>query len=106
MDTKHLKTFLTIVELTSFTRAARRLGLRHVVLTSVTRDDLPDGGAAHWAQTISAVRREAPGATVEALVPDFGGDTAAIGRKQRIERGTRAHDAFTLPLAAAVSRGR
>lgn len=54
-------------------RAAAAMGLRHVVVTSVTRDDLPDGGAAHFAQTIAAVREAIPEATVEVLVPDFGG---------------------------------
>lgn len=52
--------------------AAHRLGLRHVVVTSVTRDDLPDGGAGHFARTVVAVRA-ACGATVELLVPDFRG---------------------------------
>ncbi|MBL9123038.1 MAG: lipoyl synthase, partial [Planctomycetaceae bacterium] len=50
--------------------AARRLGLQHVVITSVTRDDLPDGGAEHFYQTILAVR-QATGAAVEVLTPDF-----------------------------------
>jgi len=54
-------------------KAAATMGLRHVVVTSVTRDDLPDGGAGHFAATVEAVRRELPGATVEVLVPDFGG---------------------------------
>ncbi|HEY5526571.1 MAG TPA: lipoyl synthase [Candidatus Anoxymicrobiaceae bacterium] len=53
--------------------AAIAMGLRHVVVTSVTRDDLPDGGAQHFASTVSAVRDALPGATVEVLVPDFGG---------------------------------
>lgn len=57
--------------------AAARLGLRHVVMTSVTRDDLPDGGAAHFARAVACVRRRCPGATVEILVPDFGGVEAA-----------------------------
>jgi lipoic acid synthetase len=50
--------------------AAYRLGLKHVVITSVTRDDLPDGGAAHFRETIEAVR-ERTGATIEVLTPDF-----------------------------------
>lgn len=54
-------------------RAAAGMGLSHVVVTSVTRDDLPDGGAGHFASTIAAVREELPGATVEVLVPDFQG---------------------------------
>lgn len=53
--------------------AARRLGLEHVVVTSVTRDDLPDGGAGHFAATIGAVRETLPEASVEVLVPDFQG---------------------------------
>jgi len=58
--------------------AAARLGLRHVVLTSVTRDDLPDGGAGQFAATMRAIRLRLPGATVEALVPDFGGVVSAL----------------------------
>jgi len=59
--------------------AAARLGLRHVVLTSVTRDDLPDGGAGQFALTIRAIRNRLPGATIEVLVPDFNGSLAALG---------------------------
>lgn len=51
--------------------AVRKLGLRHVVITSVDRDDLADGGAEHIAQTIRAVRHQNPGTTVEVLTPDF-----------------------------------
>jgi lipoic acid synthetase len=55
-------------------RAAKDLGLKYVVITSVDRDDLPDGGASHFAQTITAVRTLAPDVSIEALIPDFGGD--------------------------------
>jgi len=58
--------------------AAARLGLRHVVVTSVTRDDLPDGGAGHFVRTIAALRRRLPEARVEVLVPDFQGRADAI----------------------------
>ncbi|HEY5047667.1 MAG TPA: lipoyl synthase [Rhizomicrobium sp.] len=51
--------------------AVAKLGLKHVVITSVDRDDLPDGGAAHFAATIAAIRRLSPGTTVEVLTPDF-----------------------------------
>lgn len=51
--------------------AVKTLGLNHVVITSVDRDDLDDGGAEHIAQTIRAVRKQAPGTTVEVLTPDF-----------------------------------
>ncbi len=57
--------------------AVRQLGLRHVVITSVTRDDLPDGGAAHFAACIRAIHRHSS-TTVEVLVPDFQGDAAAV----------------------------
>ena len=57
--------------------ASARMGLRHVVITSVTRDDLPDGGADHFRKCILAVR-ERTGATVEVLTPDFNGDEKAI----------------------------
>ena len=52
-------------------RAVAKLGLRHVVITSVDRDDLPDGGAEHFAQVIRAIRRENPETTIEVLTPDF-----------------------------------
>ena len=58
--------------------ACKRLALRHVVITCVTRDDLADGGAEHFARTIRAVRRELPGATIEVLTSDLGGDASAI----------------------------
>ena len=59
-------------------RAAAVLGLGYVVVTSVNRDDLADGGAAHFAATIRAIGREAPGCRVEVLVPDFKGSAEAL----------------------------
>lgn len=53
--------------------SVKKLGLKHCVITSVDRDDLPDGGAAHWAETVKAIRRHNPSATVELLIPDFDG---------------------------------
>jgi lipoic acid synthetase len=58
--------------------AVRDLGLEYVVITSVNRDDLADGGAAHWAASIRAVRRHAPACRLEVLVPDFQGSAASI----------------------------
>jgi lipoic acid synthetase len=55
---------------------ARALNLRHVVLTSVTRDDLPDGGASGFAAAVRAIRAAVPAATIEVLTPDFQGDFA------------------------------
>ncbi len=65
--------------------AVAKLGLRHVVITSVDRDDLSDGGAAHFAATIAAIRTASPGTTIEVLTPDFlrkpsGGDVVADAR--------------------------
>lgn len=61
-------------------QAAKKLNLRHVVVTSVTRDDLPDGGAAHFAQVIRAIRKESGGAppVIEVLIPDLQGDWDAL----------------------------
>lgn len=59
-------------------RAARELGLRHVIVTSVTRDDLPDGGSAHYAAVVRALREIAPPPVIEVLVPDFGGSHHAL----------------------------
>jgi lipoic acid synthetase len=58
--------------------AAVELGLRHVVITSVTRDDLADGGASHFARTIEAVRSHLPDITIEVLTPDFKGSVDAL----------------------------
>jgi lipoic acid synthetase len=55
-----------------------RLGLRHVVVTSVNRDDLPDGGAGHFARTAAAIKARVPACVVEVLVPDFAGDLGAV----------------------------
>ena len=55
-----------------------RLGLRHVVVTSVDRDDLPDGGAGHFARTAQAIKARVPECAVEMLVPDFKGDLTAV----------------------------
>lgn len=59
-------------------QAVKHLNLAHTVITSVNRDDLPDGGAAHWADTIREVRAVNPGCKIEVLIPDFKGDEAAL----------------------------
>jgi lipoic acid synthetase len=60
--------------------ATGRLGLKHVVITAVARDDLKDGGAEHFRLTIEAVRTRNPGIVIEVLTPDFSDDPAAISR--------------------------
>jgi lipoic acid synthetase len=57
---------------------AARMGLRYVVITSVNRDELPDGGSAHFAETVRQTRRALPGAKIEVLTPDFLGDRQAV----------------------------
>jgi lipoic acid synthetase len=59
-------------------QTVKELGLKHCVLTSVDRDDLPDGGANHWAETICQVKRLNPGTTIETLIPDFDGKQELI----------------------------
>lgn len=77
--------------------AAATMGLSHVVITSVTRDDLPDGGAAHFAATVAAVRRRLPTATVEVLIPDLGGDTAALDVVLEVVPDVFNHNVETVP---------
>jgi lipoyl synthase len=76
--------------------AAERLGLKHVVITSVTRDDLPDGGADHFYQCVVAVR-ERTGATVEVLTPDFLGNNDAIDRVIEARPDVFNHNTETVP---------
>lgn len=82
---------------------ARQLGLKHVVVTSVTRDDLEDGGAGHFADTIAALRREVPEATVEVLIPDFKGNYDALQRVLEAGPDVINHNVETVPrLYSAV----
>ncbi len=76
--------------------AAARLGLKHVVITSVTRDDLPDGGAAHFAAVIEAVRQRT-GASVEVLIPDFRGQQAALQTVLEARPEVLNHNVETVP---------
>ncbi len=65
-------------EPTNVAKSIQLMKLRHAVITSVDRDDLPDGGAAHWAATISEIKRLNPETTIEVLIPDFDGKTELI----------------------------
>jgi lipoic acid synthetase len=85
--------------------AARRLGLQHVVITSVTRDDLPDGGADHFRRTVEAVRA-ATGAVVEVLVPDFIGKDGALERLMAAKPDVFNHNTETVPRLYRTVRGR
>jgi lipoic acid synthetase len=85
--------------------AAARLGLKHVVITSVTRDDLPDGGADHFFQCVLAVRRRT-GSVVEVLTPDFAGNLAAIDRVLKAKPDVYNHNMETVPRLYKKVRGR
>lgn len=73
-----LPTELDLAEPERVAEAAEQMGLKHVVVTSVARDDLADGGAQIFAETIRAIRRRLPLASVEVLIPDFQGDWDAL----------------------------
>ncbi len=77
--------------------AARDAGLREIVITSVTRDDLPDGGAAHWARTVAAIRAALSDVLIEVLVPDFGGDPIAIDAVIAARPDVFGHNLETVP---------
>ncbi|MBQ4823606.1 lipoyl synthase [Leisingera sp. HS039] len=77
--------------------AVKKLGLRHVVITSVDRDDLADGGAGHIAQTIRATRHQNPGTTIEVLTPDFLGKGAAADAVFEAAPDVFNHNLETVP---------
>jgi len=85
--------------------ASARLGLAHVVITSVTRDDLPDGGAEHFYRCVRAVR-ERTGATIEVLTPDFAGNLTAVDRVTAARPEVFNHNTETVPRLYREVRGR
>lgn len=84
--------------------AARTMGLRYVVVTSVTRDDLPDGGARHFARTIREIRHCLPGAKVEVLTPDFKGSEDALSCVLEAGPGVFNHNLETVPRLYSTVR--
>lgn len=86
--------------------AISRWGLGYIVLTSVDRDDLPDGGSAHIAQTVSKIKQKAPHILVEALVPDFGGDVGAVAQVARSGLDVYAHNVETVERTTPFVRDR
>lgn len=76
---------------------ARRMGLKHVVVTSVTRDDLPDGGAAHFAETIREIRAALPQSAIEVLTPDFRGNFEAVRTVVEARPDYFNHNVETVP---------
>jgi lipoic acid synthetase len=85
-------------------RAVGELGLEHVVITSVNRDDLADGGAAHFAATVGAIRRHAPGCRVELLIPDFQGNGDALDAVIAARPDILNHNTETVPRLYKVAR--
>jgi lipoic acid synthetase len=85
-------------------RAVADLGLEYVVITSVNRDDLADGGAAHWAATVGAVRRRAPRCRVEVLIPDFQGSTASLETVIAAGPHVLNHNTETVPRLYKLAR--
>ena len=78
-------------------RAVESMGLRHVVVTSVDRDDVKDGGASIFAETIRAIRRTRPECAVEVLIPDFRGDSAALATVVDAAPAILNHNIETVP---------
>jgi lipoic acid synthetase len=78
-------------------QAAEGLGLRHVVVTSVNRDDLPDGGAGHFAATSRAIKERLPDCRVEVLIPDFGGDESSVDMVAASPIDVLNHNIETVP---------
>jgi len=86
--------------------AVRSMGLRHVVLTSVDRDDLADGGAGHFARTIRAIREDDPAVGIEVLTPDFRGRMASVAEVVAAGPDVFNHNVETVPrLYVSVRRG-
>lgn len=84
--------------------AVSKLNLQHIVLTSVTRDDLPDGGANIWAETICKVKDAAPQAVVEVLVPDFNGNKNALEQVIAARPDILGHNLETVPRLYPMAR--
>lgn len=78
-------------------KATQELGLKHVVVTSVTRDDLTDGGAGHFAEVIKAIRTVDPEIAIEVLIPDFQGDLQALKKVTDAKPDIINHNIETIP---------
>ncbi|NTV98991.1 MAG: lipoyl synthase [Chlorobiaceae bacterium] len=77
--------------------AVKSMKLKHAVLTSVTRDDLADGGSRHWVETIRAIRALIPEVTIECLIPDFRNEASALDRVMREAPDVLNHNIETVP---------
>jgi lipoic acid synthetase len=103
VDTGNPRGWLDVDEPRNAARTVELMGLKYVVLTSVDRDDLPDGGAAHYAACIQAIRKRNPLTAVEALTPDFRGEAGAVRAVVATDLAVFAHNLETVPrLTPAV----
>lgn len=95
--TTGLPTTLDLTEPSRVAAAVKAMGLRHVVITSVNRDELPDGGSTIFARTIEAVRRDNPDTTIEVLIPDFKGSKPALEKVLAARPEILNHNVETVP---------
>jgi len=84
--------------------AVRQMSLNHAVITSVNRDELPDGGAAIWAETIRQIRLQSPGTSIEVLIPDFAGDWDALQQVLDQKPDILNHNIETVPSLYKIVR--
>ncbi len=96
VDTGNPRGWLDAEEPANAARSVETMGLKYVVLTSVDRDDLPDGGAGHYADCVRAIRDRNPATAVEALTPDFAGNLAAVATVVSSGIGVFAHNLETV----------
>jgi lipoic acid synthetase len=106
VDTGNPRGWLDADEPANAARTVQLMGLRYVVLTSVDRDDLADGGAAHFAACIRAIRAANPGTVVEALTPDFQGDAEAVRVVVEADLAVFAHNLETVRRLTGEVRDR
>ena len=85
-------------------QVAQQMGLKYIVVTSVTRDDLPDGGAGSFARTIAAIRKKIPDARVEVLIPDFMGSASALQTVIKAQPDVLNHNIETVPRLYSMVR--
>jgi len=97
----HIKTgrppVLDLDEPRRVAEAAALMKLKHIVMTSVNRDELPDGGAGIWAETITSIREASPGTSIEVLIPDFCGDWGALQKVLDAKPDILNHNLETVP---------
>ena len=86
--------------------AVKELGLKYVVVTSVCRDDLPDGGASHFAKTIKSIKENCPNIVIEALIPDFRGNINSIREVVEANPDVICHNVETVRRLSSIARDR